>query len=88
MTRVCFIPDIGNQKPGFSLAKVLFVLQNPQEAAIRLVQTTKNLVSLSVSGSERVCFISVEDGLVTAGTEIEGMIEGRVRKLLTFVVKL
>jgi len=46
------LPDIGNQKPGFSLAKAFLVLQNARKAAMRLVQTAKNLVSLPVSGSE------------------------------------
>ena len=47
-------PDIGNQKPGFSLAKAFLVLQNARKEAMCLVQTAKNLVSLPVSGSEIV----------------------------------
>ena len=46
------LPDIENQKPGFSLAKAFLALQNTQKATICLVQTTKNLVSFPVSGSE------------------------------------
>ena len=46
------LPDIENQKPGFSLAKAFLALQNTQKAAICLIQMTKNLVSFPVSGSE------------------------------------
>jgi len=46
------LPDIGNQKSGFSLAEAFLVLQNAQKATISLVHKTKNLVSLRVSGSE------------------------------------
>ena len=37
---------IENQKPGFSLVKAFLALQNTQKATIRLIQRTKNLVSL------------------------------------------
>ena len=40
------------KKPGFSLAETFGMLQNAQKATISLVQMTKNLVSLRVSGSE------------------------------------
>ncbi len=53
------LPDIGNQKPGFSLVKAFLALQNAQKATIRLAQTTKNLVSLHVSGSENYEYIRI-----------------------------
>jgi hypothetical protein len=59
---VISLPDIENQKPGFSLAKAFIALQNTQRATICLFQMTKNLVSFTVSGSEFVIMICAQAG--------------------------
>ena len=73
-------PTFENQKPGFSLAKAFLVLQNAQKATIRLVQTTKNLVSMKPFLStcwvvKKVCRLPIE---VISGPEISSTLVGLV----------